>query len=72
MSNPTNTSKRPTHAIMQVTGQGERQRWHRVGVAWMHKDLRGARLVFDSFPLTGRIMMREIDEATPAPTGGAQ
>lgn len=66
MNKKSNESNRPTHAIWQVTGEGEKQRWNRVGAAWMHKDLKGARLVFDSFPLSGRTMLREITEQDQA------
>ncbi len=58
----TNEDNRPTHTIYQVL-DGEKATWLRVGAAWMHKDNRGARLVFNSFPLTGRIVMRERTEA---------
>ena len=56
---PSNTN-RPTHAIWQVTGDGEKARWSRIGAAWMHNDTKGANLKFDSFPLTGRVVVREI------------
>ena len=65
------TSNRPTHAIWQVTGEGEKARWNRVGAAWMHSDKKGANLKFDSFPLSGRIVVREITEEDNAGTNGA-
>src|SRR4051812_45719687 len=55
----TNETNRPTHNIFQVIGDGENAIWIRVGAAWLHKDERGAHLVFNSFPLTGKIVMRE-------------
>lgn len=74
MSTTPETSNKPTHAIWQVTGDGDKQRWNRVGAGWLHKDAKGARLIFDSFPLTGRIVLREITtETATAPTdGGAE
>ena len=69
----TNESKRPTHNIFQVLGDGDKATWLRVGAAWLHADTRGARLAFNSFPLTGRIVMRERterDEDQAANTGG--
>lgn len=66
MNKKSNESNRPTHAIWQVTGEGEKQRWNRVGAAWMHKDLKGANMKFESFPLTGRIVVREITEQDQA------
>jgi hypothetical protein len=62
MSKKPTESNRPTHAIWQVQGEGERARWNRVGAAWMHKDLKGANLKFDSIPLSGRVVVREITE----------
>ncbi len=61
----TNT-KKPTHAIYQVIGDGDNAKWFRVGSAWMHKDLKGANLKFDSFPLSGRTVLREINETDNA------
>lgn len=73
MSTTTENNK-PTHAIWQVTGEGERARWNRVGAGWLHKDAKGARLIFDSFPLSGRIILREItnDTAAAPSEGGAE
>ncbi len=63
MSKKTNdTPNRPTHAIWQVTGEGDKARWNRVGSAWMHKDAKGANLKFDSFPMHGRVVVREVSE----------
>ncbi|WP_208348970.1 hypothetical protein [Pseudaestuariivita rosea] len=54
-------TKRPTHAIYQVIGEGETSYWHRVGAAWANKDGKGLSLKFDAMPLHGRTMIREID-----------
>ena len=62
MTKKSNESNRPTHAIWQVQGEGDKARWNRVGAAWMHKDLKGANLKFDSIPLSGRVVVREITE----------
>lgn len=62
MSDTKNESNRPSHGIYQVQGDKDKARWTRVGAAWMHKDGKGARLVFDAFPLTGRILLREFTE----------
>lgn len=79
MSKNSNENKKPTHAIWQVTGEGEKSRWNRVGSAWMHKDKKGANLIFDSIPLSGRVVVREIaeldnasDDFKVASEGGAQ
>jgi hypothetical protein len=62
MSKKPNDTNRPTHAIWQVQGEGDKARWTRVGAAWLHKDTKGANLIFDSFPLSGRVVVREITE----------
>ena len=71
----TTDSNKPTHAIWQVQGEGEKARWNRIGAAWLHKDTKGANLKFDSFPLSGRIVVREITDQDTAATpseGGAE
>jgi hypothetical protein len=62
MSKKPNESNRPTHAIWLVTGEGEKSRWNRIGSAWLHNDKKGANLKFDSFPLSGRVVIREIED----------
>lgn len=62
MSKKPNDSNRPTHAIWQVQGEGDKARWTRVGAAWLHKDTKGANLKFDAFPMSGRVVVREITE----------
>lgn len=73
MSTTTENNK-PTHAIWQVIGEGDRARWNRIGAAWLHKDTKGANMKFDSFPLSGRIVLREItnDIAAAPSEGGAE
>ena len=79
MSTKSNDTNRPTHAIWQVNGEGDKARWTRVGAAWLHKDTKGANLKFDAFPMTGRVVVREIteqdntgEEFNAASQGGAQ
>ena len=72
----TNETNKPSHYIFQVLGDGDNAIWMRVGAAWSHGDGKGARLVFNSFPLTGRTVMRERTEADaagqPGQDGGAR
>lgn len=68
--NKTNTNK-PTHAIYQVIGDGDKAKWFRVGSAWMHKDMQGANLKFDSYPTHGRTVVRAIDDANVTTDGAA-
>ena len=57
---------RPTHGIYQVTGEGDKARWLKVGAAWLHADTKGANLVFDAMPLKGRVVVRELSEREAA------
>lgn len=67
-------SKRPTHGIYQVTEGGEKNRWLKIGAAWMHKDAKGATLVLEALPLSNKLQLREFRERDEAATdnGGAQ
>lgn len=62
MTNNTNDKKRPTHAIYHVRGEKEKSFWTRIGSAWPNKNGNGFQLMFDAFPLNGRIQLREITE----------
>lgn len=68
--------KPPTHIIWQVIGNDDKARWIRVGAGWTNKDGKGLNLVFDSYPVIGRISLREVPPAdtadTAKETAGAQ
>lgn len=79
MSKKNNNTNRPTHIIWHVEGEGEKARWTRIGAAWMHKDSKGANLIFSLMPLGGRTLLREMTEQDDAQdvfnteaNGGAQ
>lgn len=72
MSNTSRDSKRPTHVIWMVNGDKDKARWTRVGAAWLHDDQKGANLKFDAFPVTGRIVVREVSEQDAAENTGGQ
>lgn len=55
------TKTKPTHIISQVIGEGK-GRWIRVGAGFTNKDGKGLLLVFDAYPVIGRILVREITE----------
>lgn len=58
----TNETKRPpSHAIYTVIGDDDTARWVRVGAAWPNRDGKGLNLIFDAYPVVGRIVLREID-----------
>ena len=69
MSNTSNQSKRPSHALWHVQGEGDKARWTRIGAAWLHKKKTGANLIFDLVPLSGRVVMQEITERDTDETG---
>lgn len=58
--------KPPTHTIFQVIGNDDKARWIRVGAGWANKDGKGLNLVFDSYPVIGRICLREVPPADTA------
>lgn len=61
-------SKRPTHGIYQVTGDGEKARWLKIGAAWVHKDGKGSTLILDVLPLSNKLQLRELRERDEAAT----
>lgn len=66
--------KSPTHIIWQVIDGKTKDdaRWIRVGAAWTNKDGKGFSLAFDSYPVIGRIQLREALPQRQAEAGGAQ
>lgn len=70
-------TNRPSHAIYVIQGEGKKERWTKIGVAWPHKDNLGASLSFDALPAgNGRVALRLISEKdaeeTNTGTGGQQ
>ena len=70
MSN-TSPSKKPTHRLYTVSGDGENARWTEIGAAWSNKDAKGFTLQLSALPVNGRIVMRTA-EAKSVEEGGAQ
>ncbi len=54
--------KAPTHIIWQVIGEAEKARWIRIGSAWQNKDGKGLNLAFDSYPVLGRVVVRQLED----------
>lgn len=72
MSDNTET-KRPTHAIYVIQGEGKKERWTKIGAAWQHKDKQGFNLAFEAYPASnGRVAIREITEQANATGNGGQ
>lgn len=62
MTDTTKEPKRPTHIIWQVIGEGDKGRWTRIGAGWPNRDGKGLTLKFEAYPLTGRILVRELEQ----------
>lgn len=56
---PALLSRKPTHRLFRVSGDGENAIWTPIGAAWDHKDGKGFSINCDAMPLTGRLVMRE-------------
>ena len=67
-----NDSKRPTHGIFQVIGEGEHAHWIRIGAAWANRDGKGFSLRFDAFGINGRTVIRENTDKEDANKDGQQ
>lgn len=52
----------PTHRLYRVLGDGRDAIWTPIGAAWPNRDGLGFNLSCDAVPLTGRIVMRTIQE----------
>jgi hypothetical protein len=59
---PNTQTRKPTHRLYNVEGDGETSNWTEIGAAWPNKDGKGFNLVCRAMPLTGLIVMREIVE----------
>ena len=55
-------TRKPTHRLYRVQGEGQSAFWTPIGAAWPNKDGKGFSVSFDAIPLTGRIVMRFISE----------
>ncbi len=64
--------RRPTHRLYRVLGDGSSAIWTPIGAAWPNKDGLGFSLSCDAVPLTGRIVMRLIQERGAEAEGGQQ
>lgn len=72
MSNTDKTTNRPTHAIWQVIGEGDKAHWTRIGAGWANRDGKGLSLKFDAYPVAGRTVVRAFTERQPeGPEGHA-
>ncbi len=72
MKKETKAKRPPTHVIWAVIGETPKARWMKIGAGWTNKDGKGINLVFDAYPVAGRIAVREITEAEGADAPGGQ
>ena len=64
-------SRKPTHRLYRVLGDGADASWTPIGAAWPHKDGLGFSVTCDAVPLQGRLVLRFITERTEE-AGGQQ
>ncbi len=55
-------TRKPTHRLYRVVGDGADAFWTPIGAAWPNKDGKGFSITCDAVPLHGRIVMRAITE----------
>ncbi|KRB18266.1 hypothetical protein ASD99_31035 [Mesorhizobium sp. Root695] len=52
-------SKRPSHEVYVVEGEGDKTHWTKVGAAWPHDDGEGFNITLSALPLNGRLVIRK-------------
>ena len=62
-------TRKPSHRLYRVMGDGRSAIWTPIGAAWPNKDGLGFNLNCDAVPLQGRIVMRVITERDEEATG---
>ncbi len=55
-------SKRPSHAVYVVEGEGDKTHWTKIGAAWTHEDGEGYNVTLSALPLNGRLVIRKPKE----------
>ena len=66
MSNTNNPSRKPSHDVLHVKGEGKSAYWTTIGAAWAHEDQGGLNLQLDFMPVggNGRLVVRVRREKT--------
>ena len=58
--NPFETTEKPWYNAYHVRDRkGGTSVWKKIGRAWPHSDLKGLNIQVDTFPLDGRIVIRQ-------------
>jgi hypothetical protein len=52
-------SKKPSHHVFVVDGEGDNAFWTKVGAAWSHDDGKGFSVSLSCMPVNGRLVIRE-------------
>lgn len=68
----TKETKRPSHEVFQVSGEGDKTRWTKIGIAFTHKDGKGFNIFLDAVPITGRTVVLPIEPKQEKDNGGQQ
>ncbi|MFB2553795.1 hypothetical protein [Ensifer soli] len=55
----TTETKRPSHAVYHVEGEGKKAYWTKIGAAWMHDDGEGFNISISCIPVNGRLTVRK-------------
>ena len=71
MSRNQTKTRRPSHAVYIVEGEGESAFWTKVGAAWQHADGEGLNLTLTALPLNGRLVIRPQKAGDEQPNGKA-
>lgn len=68
---PTLLTRRPSHRLYRVLGDGPDAIWTPIGAAWPNKDGLGFNIICDAVPLQGRIVLRTITERSDQVAAGS-
>ena len=55
----------PTHRVLAVRGEGRRNYFTRIGVAWAHRSGKGFSIRLDAHPIGDTLVLLEIDQPDP-------
>jgi hypothetical protein len=66
MSAEISSSRKPSHRLYVVVGEGSEATWIPVGAAWPNRDGQGYGIELDAVPLHGRLAMRMPKAKAPA------
>lgn len=60
MANDQSQTRKPSHDVLHVKGEGKKSYWTKIGAAWLHEDQQGLNLALDFIPVNsdGRLVVR--------------